>query len=388
MDDYRVLICYAATGGGHKSAADAVRYAIEELAAKQPQERKVEVIVETVVGETNALNSFFVGLYNQLLRHHQGLMKYYIWFIETFKPDQSRIGYFFCKSYLSTLFAKVKPSVVVSVHPMVNHYLHRARADAGLSGKAKLIVVLTDPNASLWSGWACKGADLFIAPNDLAHDRLIEMGIESSRVKTIGMPVEPVFVHPAKVSREQVLTDLGLDPDRLTILLSGGWAGGGETAEIYEALTRVKRPTQVIILCGNNTELLDKMKGLGTASPLPTVALGFSDLISDLFNAADLLVTKAGGLTTFEAVARRLPMAIYLVPKPMPQEMGTVEILVEAGLAKSMQKSDDIIDIVENLKPVANRQEQALPSIHNLDRVDAVYEIAQIILDLEMITPR
>jgi hypothetical protein len=76
-------------------------------------------------------------------------------------------------------------------------------------------------------------------------------------------------------------------------------------------------------------------------------------------------------------------MAIYLIPEPMPQEMGTVEILVEAGLAQTMKSTDDIIAIVENLKRVPNRETQALPTIHNLDRVDAVYDIAQIILDLE-----
>jgi UDP-N-acetylglucosamine:LPS N-acetylglucosamine transferase len=336
-----------------------------------------------VIGETNVLNASFVGLYNQLLRYHQNWMKYYISFIETFKPDQSPIGYLFCKPFMKSLFARVKPSVVVSVHPMVNHYLYLGRGDAGLASTAKMVIVLTDPNANLWSGWACKGADLFIAPNDLAHDQLVKMGIPSTHIKTIGMPIEPAFVHPAKVTREKILTGLGLDPERLTILLSGGWAGGGEVVDIYEALTRVTKPIQAIILCGNNIELFDRMKILGKASPLPTVALGFSDLLPDLFSAGDLLVTKAGGLTTFEAVARRLPMAIYLIPEPMPQEMGTVEILVEAGLAQTMKSTDDIIAIVESLKRVPNRETQPLPTIHNLDRVDAVYDIAQIILDLD-----
>jgi len=381
MDVFRILVCYADTGGGHKSAADAVRLAIEELAAQRPGARKVEVYVETVIGETNVLNAFFVGFYNYLLRFHESWMKYYIGFIETFKPDQSTIGYLFCKPFMKTLYARVMPSVVVSVHPMVNHYLFLGRRDAGLSATTKMVIVLTDPNASLWSGWACKGADLFIAPNDLAHDRLVQMGISGSRIKTIGMPIDPIFVHPAKITREKVLTDLGLDPDRLTILVCGGWAGGGPVINIYEALRKVKRPIQVIMLCGNNKELLEKMSEHSRDSGLPTVVLGFSDLFSDLFNAGDLLVTKAGGLTTFEAVARRLPMAIYLIPEPMPQEMGTVEILTAAGLAQAMKSTDDIIALVENLKPVPNRQTQPLPSIHNLDRVDAIYEIAQTILD-------
>ena len=382
MDDFRIFICYSETGGGHRSAAYAVRTAIEELVAKNPPARKVVVVVETVVEQSNPANTFFVALYNYLLRYHQDWMKYYIGFIETVKPNQRLLGYLGCKSFLQKIYARVKPSVVVSVHPMVNHYMALARKDAGMHETTKLVVVLTDPNSNLWSGWACKDADLVIAPNDLAHDQLIKMGLSADRIKTIGMPVEPVFVHPAKVSKEKLLTDLGLEPSRLTILLSGGWAGGGPLIDIYQALTTATRSCQVIILCGNNSELAEKMKAHSQGSSLPTVVLGFTESLSDLFNAGDLLVTKAGGLTTFEAVARRLPMAINLLTEPMPQEMGTVDILIAAGLAQPVRKLEDVVAIIENLKPVANRQTKALPSEHSLDRVDAVYEIAQTILDL------
>jgi UDP-N-acetylglucosamine:LPS N-acetylglucosamine transferase len=118
---------------------------------------------------------------------------------------------------------------------------------------------------------------------------------------------------------------------------------------------------------------------------LPTVVLGFTDEMSDLFNAADLLVTKAGGLTTFEAVARRLPMAINVLTEPMPQEMGTIQMLVDANLARPIRALSDLTAIVEELEPVPDRQTQVLPAIHNLNRVDAVYEIAQTILDLDKI---
>ncbi len=382
MDDFRIFICYSDTGGGHRSAAEAVRTAIHELVSKNPPTRKVVVLVETVVEQSNPANTFFVALYNFLLRYHQDWMKYYIGFIEIVKPNQRLIGYLGCKSYLQKVYTRVKPSVVVSVHPMVNHYMALARRDAGMAETTKLVVVLTDPNSNLWSGWACKEADLFIAPNDLAHDQLVKMGISAGRIKTIGMPIEPVFVHPAKVTREKILTDLGLDPQRLTILLSGGWAGGGALIDLYQALTTVTQPAQVIILCGNNKELVESMQSHSQGSSLPTVVLGFSESLSDLFNAGDLLVTKAGGLTTFEAVARRLPMAINLLTEPMPQEMGTVEILIAAGLAQPVKKLEDVVTIIENLKIVTNRQDQPLPSVHSLDRVDAVYDIAQTILSL------
>lgn len=377
LNDCRIFICYADTGGGHKYAAEAVRMAIKELVQdSQP----VEVIVETVIRKTNVLNYLFVELYNYLLRYHQNWMKHYHWFIELLQPNETLLGYKLCGSYPKDMMVRVQPSIIVSVHPMVNHYIAFAMKDAGLAGKTKFVIVVTDPSACLWSGWACTDADLIIAPNDLARDRLIELGIASDRISTIGMPIEPMFLHPATVGREDLLSHLGLDPQRLTILLAGGWAGGGAVANIYQALEQVTRPIQVVILCGHNDSLLTEMKQLKEQSPLPTVVLGYTESLSSLMSACDLLVTKGGGLTTFEAIARRLPMAMDLLTEPMPQEIGTVNMLIEANLARPLRKVEDIVPIVESLQIVKNRESQALPTVHNLDRTDAIYDIAKTIL--------
>ncbi len=377
LNKCRILICYEETGGGHKYAAEAVRLAIEEL---RQDSQDVEVTVEAMIKKTNILNHLFVELYNYLLRNHQNWMKYYCWFIEFLKPNQTWLGYKLSGTYLRNMLIRVRPSIVVSVHPMANHYIALAMKDIGLVGKVKLVIVVTDPNAALWSGWACTDADLIIAPNDLARDRLIELGIVPDRISMIGMPIEPMFLHPPAVSKEDLLSQLALDPKRLTILLSGGWAGGGAVAQIYQALEQITRPIQVIVLCGHNDSLLTEMRRRKEQSVLPTAILPYTDLLSSLMSACDLIVTKSGGLTTFEAIARRLPMAIDLLTEPMPQEVGTAKMLIEANLAKPLRKVEDIVPIVESLKIVENRESQALPTAHNLDRTDAVYDIAKTIL--------
>ena len=260
MPTLRILVCYANTGGGHKTAADAVCEALKERAAISSPDLDIEIFNETVVEETNDLNHKFVQLYNYILRHKPQWMKYYTGFIETFKPNQNVLAYLACRKYLTGLYARVQPDVVVSVHPMVNHYMAMARKDTKRTDKTKLVVVLTDPNGNLWSGWACKEAERIVAPNDIACAKLVEMGIRKDLITTIGMPIEPVFVRPAQASREKTLTDLGLSANKLTVLLSGGWAGGGDLAGLYEALKRVRKPIQVIVMCGNNTALAQRMK--------------------------------------------------------------------------------------------------------------------------------
>ena len=380
MASYRICLCFSDTGGGHRSAAEAIETALREVAAKELPGISVDIFLDNLAEKTHPINRWFVDLYNYLLRYHQAWMKYYTWFIEESKPNDSALGYWLAEKYVKEVFQRERPSVVVSVHPMVNHYLARAMKELGMSPKDKLITVITDPNSQLWSGWACKDADTIIAPNDLAFNRLVELGIDPRRIKTIGMPIQPQFLRPPKVERQELLTSLGLEPARLTICITAGWAGGGNMVEVYRVLASVAERLQVIVVCGHNQELLEEIKHEAASSTVNTVVLPYLESMSDLMASCDLLVTKAGGLTTFEAIARHLPMAIDLLTEPMPQEAGTAEMLIEQNLAKPLYKPTDIVHIIESLDRDPEREKKPLPSAHGLDQTDAVYGIARTIL--------
>ena len=377
----KIFLVFSDTGAGHRTAATAIKEAMLELAAQNGQ-KPPEIVMQDVIEKSNLINDLFERMYNRLLRTHQDWMKYYIRLIEWVKPNESELAYQLVKRYAERLIKEINPAVIVSVHPMVNHFLARTLKSLGLSGKVKLITVLTDPNADLWTGWACPDADLTIAPNDLARDRLISLGIDQSTIKVIGMPIPPEFLKPPTESRQSLLSRLGLDADKVTITISAGSAGGGNMPKIYQALQKARNPLQVIFICGNNEKLEAQMKLASQNSHIHTVVLAYAESMADGMSACDLLVTKAGGLTTFEAVARRPPMALDLLSEPMPQEAGTVKMLIEAGLAKALRQPDDIVKIAESLKLTIDRQNTPLPTVHNLDRVDAVYEIAQLILTM------
>jgi UDP-N-acetylglucosamine:LPS N-acetylglucosamine transferase len=341
----------------------------------------ISVISDSIIEKTHPINRFFVELYNFLLRHSQSSMKYYFWFIHIFKPNDSELGYRTATGYLKRLLLEKRPDVLVSVHPMVNHYLSRAIEDCNLSSRVKLLTVITDPNNQLWRGWACQGSDLTIAPNDSVREKLIDWGVKPEKIKVMGMAVHPDFVKEASQSRQTFLSNLGLDPERFTICINAGWAGGGNMMAIYRALQAVKRETQVLFLCGHNQKLYDKALAEAKNSSIPTAVLPFHDKMADLMSAVDLMVTKAGGLTTFEAIARRLPIVFDTITEPMPQESGTIENLLEAGLAKTVSKPKEIVGIVEKAPKRKNYLYGTLPSMHSLDHVDAVYEIAREILE-------
>ncbi len=127
-------------------------------------------MISDVIEHINLLDWCFVAFYNYLLEYHQSWMKYYIDFIEAVKPNNCALGYWLAYPYVNRLLATADPNVVVSVHPMTNHYLARAIKSLPRKPLPNLIVVVTDPNAQLWSGWACQDAHLTVSPNDLATD--------------------------------------------------------------------------------------------------------------------------------------------------------------------------------------------------------------------------
>ncbi len=380
MVDYKVWIFFSKTGGGHASAARALEAALIELSAQQKLGDRLKLVVDSVVERSHPINQLFVGLYNYLLCHKQSWMKYYYAFINVIKPNDSLVGYWLIRPFLKQLLTKEEPSVIVSVHPMLNHYLARNRKELGLTKTVRLIEVITDPNGELWAGWACKDMDLIIAPNDLARDQLVAMGVHPERIRILGMPVNPDFLKPSSKSRAEFLQELGLEPDKLTVCINAGWAGGGNMQKVYEQLAKVGRPFQVLFLCGHNTVLYEAMEVASAVSPIKTAVLPFHNSMVDVMSHCDLMVTKAGGLTTFEAIAKRLPLVFDVITEPMPQERGTVEMLLNMGVSQAVREPADIISIVESLDPKPNRESQPLPALHNLNQTAGAYEIAKIAL--------
>lgn len=380
MAEHKICLLFSDTGGGHRSATEAIAAGIRDIANQSHHADSFEIVLENIVEKSHPINRWFVNLYNYLLRHHQSLMKYYYGFIQATKPNSSWLNYWLAAGYLKHMILTEKPQVLVSVHPMINHYLSKAVRQLGMQNRIKVITVITDPNENLWSGWACPDVDLIIAPNDLSRNQLVAWGIAPERIRIMGMPVHPDFLKSPGVTREEFFARLGLDLDKLTVCINAGWAGGGNLLEVFAELKLVRRAQQVIFLCGHNTELTEQVREIAQKMTIPVVILPFYQHMADLMTYCDLMVTKAGGLTTFQAVAKRLPMALDLITPAMPQESGTDKMLIEQNLAQGIYRPADIVPIVENLQPVENRISQSLPYAHSLNRIDAIYDIAHTIL--------
>jgi UDP-N-acetylglucosamine:LPS N-acetylglucosamine transferase len=380
MAKFKIALCFSDTGGGHRSAVEAIETGIHEVAASDARGHQFEIVTENIVENTHPLNRRFVDFYNYLLRHNQQAMQFYYWFINVLKPNDSEFGYRLCAPYLEKFLIDTEPNVVVSVHPMSNQFIARAMQETKLNQSSKLVTVVTDPNGDFWRGWACPSADLTIVPNELGREQLIAWGVPADRVRTLGMAVHPDFLKPPTTSKEEFRHHLGLHRDRLTVCINAGWAGGGNMMAIYRQLSQVPRPIQVVFLCGHNRSLYEKAKRAARKSDIPTAVLPFHDKMSDLMSAVDLMVTKSGGLTTFEAIAKRVPLALDMLTTPMPQELGTAKMLIQHGLAQGIESVQDVSKIVEELVPCSDRSLVKLPTALCLDRAGAIFDIVRSIM--------
>jgi processive 1,2-diacylglycerol beta-glucosyltransferase len=130
-------------------------------------------------------------------------------------------------------------------------------------------------------------------------------------------------------------TKHGLTPDLTTVLVSAGGFGVGPVEALVHSLLELRHPTQLVVICGRSEPLRRRLAELARARPpdrMPALhVVGYTTAMDEYMAAADLLVGKPGGLTSSEALARRLPLAIV---RPIPgQEERNADHLLEAGVA-------------------------------------------------------
>jgi processive 1,2-diacylglycerol beta-glucosyltransferase len=343
----KFLIITSATGGGHTSAATAIADGLQRFAAPD-----CLVNIARAIEESHLLAQKLTEFYNHLLRHHQHLMKYYYWAIERFRPNESNLFYRMSSRYGRHLFEKFCPQVVVSVHPMAQHFLGRMLRDLGLLDRIPLVTVVTDPCYGFWRGWACEDVSLYLVATDEARQQLIDFGVPAEKIKICGIPIHPKFQLQSDDQKTAARAELGLDPDKFTVFINAGWIGGGNIPHIYEEMVwkgeQIKN-TQAIFLAGHNEELRQRIGSIAKRAAFPTKVLGYSNAMEKLMGAADVMVSKLGGLTTFEALASRLPIIADTTTPPMPQETETARMISGNNAGVLLERASDLVPIIRRL---------------------------------------
>jgi processive 1,2-diacylglycerol beta-glucosyltransferase len=348
MASQNVLILTSNTGGGHRSAANALENSLTSLSPG-----KILVKMTQVLEESHLFSRTAANVYNLLLRDHQSLMKYYFWAINKLKPNESRLIFKSAMGYGLRLFEKVVPNVIVSVHPMTQHFFAYILKRLNLQDKIPMLTVVTDPYDGFWQGWACDDVAQYYVASDHAKQQLIDFGVGSHKIQVVGMPVHSKF-KPVSLEEKRVLkSHLGLDPDKFTVFVNSGWIGGGNIPQIFESLIQEGSAAgldiQTIFLAGHNESLLAKANHMAESANFPIKVMGYTSDIDLLMKASDVMLSKLGGLTTFEALSCRLPIIADTVTTPMPQEFQTAAFLESTGAGLMLKRPGQIVSVVKSL---------------------------------------
>ena len=338
----KILIISSDTGGGHRSAAAAIVAGVQKFFEGESYAVRVVRAVE----ESHHITAKLVAFYNWLLRNKQHWMKYFYWVMNRVRPETREFFHSRCIGYCRDIFERWCPHIVVSVHPLTQHIFARVLKELGLSKRVPLVTVVTDPCYGFWKGWACDDVQLYLVASPEAREQLIDYGIAPERIKISGMPVHPKFSFPGEQAARAARQALGLDPEKFTVFVNAGWEGGGNIAEIFAELIHGGLDVQAIFLAGKNEELRVTAATLAAKAPFPVKVIGYSDHVEQLMGAANVMISKLGGLTTFEALACRLPIIADAITEPMPQELGTANLIIKRGAGILLRQAKDVVPVI------------------------------------------
>ncbi|MEZ5344201.1 MAG: glycosyltransferase [Pyrinomonadaceae bacterium] len=341
----KILIISSDTGGGHRSAAQTLCDGLQKFWDGE----SIAVRVIKAVEESHKITKRMVSLYNWILKNRQHWMKYYFWFINRFQPERSKFFLDKCIVFCREQFEKWFPHIIVSVHPMTQHVFARILKELNLLDKIPLVTVVTDPCYGFWKGWACDEVSLYLVANDDAKRQLVDFGISPEKIKISGMPINPKFTpideSDARIARKA----FGLDEEKFTVFVNAGYVGGGNIPQIFKELIQGELDVQAIFLAGRNDQLREEAEKLALSAKFPVKVIGYSNEIEKIMQSANVMVSKLGGLTTFEALACRLPIIADITTPPMPQEAGTVNLIAKRGAGVMLKNTTDIVPTIRFL---------------------------------------
>jgi len=222
--------------------------------------------------------------------------------------------------------------------------------------------------------WVQPEIDFYCVGSEAARSQLIRWGISPHRILVCGIPIDPVFALPH--DKSEILRSLGLAAERPLILVMAGGMGPVPLDEVVLSLERCGLPLQVIAVAGRDGEMRARLKGLQGKVALDLRTLGWIENVPELMAAADLLVTKPGGLSTSEALAAGLPM-ILTHPIPGPEECHARH-LVQHGVALHARSSAEIPELVLPLLRSPGKRAEMARRAKELARPDAAYAVAQV----------
>ena len=371
---YTVLLLSAPIGSGHRLAAEALREALSEQAD-----------VEVVHGNVFDFFPHFLG--STFLRTYLWILGCCPWLYElAYKWGNQQSGSLWLRSLINRSLALLGSSYLQRVRPDAVIATHATPAGIMCYYKEKhpkifLGAVVTDFTVHKW--WLCNGVDAYF----VADARLKEKITVPTQVQAFGIPLRQDFRRFDSFDYDACRKQYGWTSEERVCLVMGGGEGLLPMEEILLALQKKSiAGLRLVAITGNNAKLEQKLRerfGVATGaaerdvagSATPIEIYGFRQDVPQLLAGADMIITKAGGLTCAEVLATGLELFIY---KPLPgQERGNAAFLEQYYQAKVCDGLEQLVQAVA----AASSKKEAKRGKKPLGNRIAAMQIAEFVLE-------
>lgn len=349
-----ILFLFSDTGGGHRSATEAVIEALQLEFGDAVTTEMVDFFKDYAPLPFNKMPDW----YPEMVKAPR------LWSASFYATDgRARARAIttalwpYARQAARALFRAHPSDIIVTIHPFANSLAIKALG----KNRPPFITVVTDM-VTTHALWFDKRADLIMVPTETARQRAIRYHMDPARVCAVGLPVADHYCTPLgdkKARREK----LGWPQDKPIVLMVGGGDGMGPLGKMAHAIDESGLDLSLVIVAGRNQQLKTNLES--TPWENPTFIYGFTREMPDFMRAADFIVTKAGPGTIAEAVNAHLPIILY--SKLPGQEDGNVTFveeeqvgvwaptpqLVVRALTRWISRPQERAAIVENCQRVA-----------------------------------
>ncbi len=366
----RILVLSASVGAGHLRAAQAVELALREV-VPEATVRNLDVLSMT----NAAFRRLYGKAYLDLVNKAPHVLGYFYDLLDQprrpgSRRDQLRLAVQKLNLRTFIRFLHDEPwDLVINTHFLPAEIIAALRRKRSVS--TPQVTATTDfETHRLWVHQPCE--HYFTATQEGAL-YLESFGVPAQDTTVTGIPVHPVFAKPK--DRDACLKKHGLLGDRPVVLQLAGGFGVGPIVKLHRALRDVVQPTELVVIAGRNEKVRAELEALPPSPRHRVKVLGFTNEIDELMAVADLVVSKPGGLTTSETLARG---AVMVIVNPIPgQESRNSDYLLENGAAIKVNNLATLAYKVGALLDDPKRLAQLKANVARIARPQAAYDVVR-----------
>jgi processive 1,2-diacylglycerol beta-glucosyltransferase len=367
----RVLVLAASVGAGHLRAAQAVELALRQT-LPDATVRNIDVLEFT----NAAFRRIYGKAYLDLVNKAPHVLGYFYDLMDqpstSGKNRRDRFRLALEKLNLRSFvrFLGEEPwDLVINTHFLPAEIIASLRQRDGLN--LPQVTVTTDfETHRLWVNQPC---DHYFTATEEGAQYLHHWGVPKANTTAVGIPIHPVFAAPK--DRKTCCAKHGLTGDRPVALQLAGGFGVGPIEQIYRALLDIEVPLEVVVITGKNEKAKAQLEAVAPPARHRTKVMGFTSEIDELMAAADLVVSKPGGLTTSETLARGAAMVIV---NPIPgQESRNSDFLLENGAAIKVNNVATLAYKVTALLREPERLARLKEAARRLSRPRAAFDVVE-----------